>query len=46
MSVLAATAYLLRNPGDLLKLPRMMANLSRATRSLAAGLEAILPRDT
>ena len=45
VSVLAATAYLLRNPGDLLKLPRMMAKLSRATRSLAAGLEAILPRD-
>jgi len=43
VSVLAATAYLLRNPGDLLKVPRMMANLSRATRSLAAGLEAILP---
>lgn len=46
VSVRAATAYLLRNPGDLLKLPRMMANLSRATRSLAAGLEAILPRDS
>ena len=46
VSVLAATAYLLRNPGDLLKLPRMMANLSRATRSLAAGLEAILSSDT
>jgi nucleoside phosphorylase len=45
VSVRAATAYLLRNPGDLLKVPRMMANLSRATRSLAAGLEAILPRD-
>ena len=45
VSVLAATAYLLRNPGDLLKLPRMMANLNRATRSLAAGLEAILPRE-
>jgi adenosylhomocysteine nucleosidase len=46
VSVRAATAYLLRNPGDLLKLPRMMANLNRATRSLAAGLEAILPGDT
>lgn len=46
VSVLAATAYLFRNPGDLLKLPRLIANLSRATHSLAAGLEAILPRDT
>jgi adenosylhomocysteine nucleosidase len=46
VSALAATAYLLRNPADLLKLPRMMANLSRATRSLAAGLEAILRRET
>jgi adenosylhomocysteine nucleosidase len=45
VSALAATAYLLRNPGDLLKLPRMMANLARASRSLAGGLEAILPRD-
>ena len=46
VSVLAATTYLLRNPRDLLKLPRMMANLNRATRSLAAGLEAILPGET
>ena len=46
VSVLAATTYLLRNPRDLLKLPRMMANLTRATRSLAAGLEAILPGET
>lgn len=46
VSVLAATAYLFRNPGELLKLPRMVANLSRATHSLAAGLEAILPGDT
>jgi nucleoside phosphorylase len=45
VSVLAATTYLLRNPGDLLKLPRMMANLGRATRSLATGLGAILPSD-
>src|SRR5262245_64721849 len=43
VSVLDGTEYLLRNPGDLLKVPRMMANLSRATRALAAGLEAILP---
>ena len=46
VSVLAATTYLLRNPGELLKLPRMIANLNRATRSLAAGLEAILPGET
>jgi adenosylhomocysteine nucleosidase len=45
VSALAATAYLLRNPGDLLKLPRMMTNLGRASRSLAGGLEAILPRN-
>jgi adenosylhomocysteine nucleosidase len=45
VSALAATGYLLRNPGELLKLPRMMANLSRASRALAAGLEAILSRN-
>ena len=38
---LAATTYLIRNPGTMLKLPRMMRNLSRATASIADALEAI-----
>ena len=46
VKALAATAHLIRNPGDLLKLPRMMRNLNRATRSLADALEAIARRDT
>jgi adenosylhomocysteine nucleosidase len=38
---LAATAYLVRNPGAVLKLPRMIRNLARATNSIADALEAI-----
>lgn len=38
---LAATAYLMRNPGTVLKIPRMMRNLTRATRAIADALEAI-----
>jgi adenosylhomocysteine nucleosidase len=38
---LAATAFLIRNPGSALKLPRMMGNLGRATRALASALEAL-----
>jgi adenosylhomocysteine nucleosidase len=38
---LAATAYLVRNPSALLKLPRMIRNLARATNSIADALEAI-----
>lgn len=38
---LAATAYLVRNPGAVLKLPRMIRNLARATSSIADALEAI-----
>lgn len=38
---LAATSYLLRNPGTLLKLPRMIRNLSRATTAIADALTAI-----
>jgi len=38
---LAATAYLLRNPATVLKLPRMIRNLSRATAALADALTAI-----
>jgi nucleoside phosphorylase len=38
---LAATAYLVRNPGTVLKLPRMIRNLSRATTAIADALEAI-----
>jgi len=38
---LAATAYLLRNPATVLKLPRMMRNLSRATAAIADALSAI-----
>jgi adenosylhomocysteine nucleosidase len=38
---LAATSFLLRNPATMLKLPRMMRNLSRATASIADALMAI-----
>jgi nucleoside phosphorylase len=38
---LAATAYLVRNPGAVLKLPRMIRNLSLATAAIADALEAI-----
>ncbi|MGH7926100.1 MAG: hypothetical protein ACREQH_16075 [Candidatus Binatus sp.] len=38
---LAATSYLLRNPGTMLKLPGMMRNLSRATVAIADALTAI-----
>ena len=38
---LAATSYLLRNPATMLKLPRLMRNLSRATASIADALTAI-----
>ena len=39
---LAATSYLLRNPGTMLKLPKMIRNLSRATASIADALIAIV----
>jgi adenosylhomocysteine nucleosidase len=38
---LAATSYLLRNPATMLKLPKMIRNLSRATASIADALTAI-----
>ncbi|HSU90710.1 MAG TPA: hypothetical protein VLI44_04630, partial [Sporolactobacillaceae bacterium] len=38
---LAATAFLVRNPGTVLKLPRMMRSLSLATTAIADALEAI-----
>jgi nucleoside phosphorylase len=38
---LAATSYLLRNPATMLKLPRMVRNLSRATTAIADALTAI-----
>ena len=38
---LAATSYLIRNPATMLKIPRMMRNLSRATAAIADALEAI-----
>jgi adenosylhomocysteine nucleosidase len=38
---LGATAFLVRNPGTVLKLPRMIRNLSRATKAIADALEAI-----
>jgi hypothetical protein len=38
---LAATSFLLRNPAAMLKLPRMMRNLSRATAAIADALIAI-----
>ncbi len=38
---LAATSFLIRNPATMLKLPRLMRNLSRATASIADALTAI-----
>ena len=38
---LAATSFLLRNPAAMLKLPRIIRNLSRATASIADALIAI-----
>ena len=38
---LAATSYLMRNPATMLKLPRMIRNLSRATAAIADALTAI-----
>ncbi|MFI5353836.1 MAG: hypothetical protein ACHQZS_12855 [Candidatus Binatales bacterium] len=38
---LAATTFLIRHPATLLKLPRLMRNLSRATASLAEALDAL-----
>jgi adenosylhomocysteine nucleosidase len=38
---LAATAYLVRNPGAVLKIPRMIRNLSLASTAIADALEAI-----
>jgi adenosylhomocysteine nucleosidase len=38
---LTATSYLIRNPATMLKLPRMMRNLSRAATSIADALTAI-----
>jgi len=38
---LAATAYLIRNPAAMLKLPRLIRNLSRATAAIADALMAI-----
>ncbi len=38
---LAATAFLVRHPATILKLPRLMRNLSRATARLAEALDAI-----
>ena len=38
---LAATSYLIRNPATMLKLPRMIRNLSRATTAIADALTAI-----
>ena len=38
---LAATSYLIRNPATMLKLPKMIRNLSRATASIADALTAI-----
>jgi len=37
----AATSYLIRNPATMLKLPKMIRNLSRATTAIAAALTAI-----
>ncbi|HVA81083.1 MAG TPA: hypothetical protein VNF29_09165 [Candidatus Binataceae bacterium] len=41
---LQATGFLIRNPGVVIRLPRMMLNLGRAARSLAIALEAIVTR--
>jgi adenosylhomocysteine nucleosidase len=38
---LAATSFILRNPATMLKLPRMIRNLSRATTAIADALTAI-----
>lgn len=38
---LAATSYLIRNPATMLKLPKMIRNLSRATTAIADALTAI-----
>ena len=38
---LAAANYLVRNPGAFLKMPRMLRNLSHATKSLADAIEAL-----
>ncbi len=38
---LVATSYLIRNPATMLKLPRMIRNLSRATTAIAEALTAI-----
>lgn len=38
---LAATNYLVKNPGALMKIPRMMFNLALAARSLADAVEAL-----
>jgi adenosylhomocysteine nucleosidase len=38
---LAAASFLVRHPATLLKLPRLMRNLSRATASLADALDAL-----
>jgi adenosylhomocysteine nucleosidase len=38
---LAATSYLVRNPGAFLKLPGMLRNLARASKSLADAIEAL-----
>lgn len=38
---LTATAYLIRNPATVLKLPKMIRNLSRATAAIADALTAI-----
>jgi len=37
----AATSYLIRNPATMLKLPKMIRNLSRATAAIADALTAI-----
>jgi nucleoside phosphorylase len=39
---LAATSYLIRNPATMLKLPKMIRNLSRATAAIADALTAIV----
>lgn len=41
VKALAATNYLVRNPGALMKLPRMLFNLTLAARSLADAIEAL-----
>ncbi len=41
VSALAATNYLVRNPGAIMKLPRMLLNLNLATRALADAIQAL-----